>query len=76
MNITELAELVRQMRDAQRTYFRERSPQALSVSKELERCVDRAVDDVLDKQPKLFGRRGRPRGGRGVIGNESAERNL
>lgn len=55
MNITELATLVRQMRDAQRTYFRERSPQALNASKELERRVDRAVADVLDKQPKLFG---------------------
>lgn len=55
MNITELATLVRQMRDAQRTYFRERSPQALNTSKELERRVDRAVADVLDKQQKLFG---------------------
>ncbi len=54
MKLDELALLVRQMRDAQRTYFRERSPQALSTSKELERRIDRVVADVLDKQPKLF----------------------
>ena len=55
MKLDELAQLVLQMRNAQRTYFRERSPQALSVSKELERRIDRVVADVLDKQPKLFG---------------------
>ena len=55
MKIDELARLVRQMRDAQRTYFRERSPQSLSFAKELERRIDRAVSDVLDKQAKLFG---------------------
>lgn len=54
LNAVELAELVRQMREAQRLYFRERSPQALSVAKELERRVDRAVDEVLNEQPKLF----------------------
>lgn len=52
--LDELATLVRQMRDAQKTYFRERSPQALNYSKELERRVDKAVSDVLDKQVELF----------------------
>ena len=55
MTATDLAELVRQMRTAQKTYFRERSPQCLSVSKELERRVDKAVSDVLEKQGRLFG---------------------
>lgn len=54
MSIDDLAQLVRDMRQAQCTYFRDRSPQALSRSKELERRVDRAVSEVLDKQPKLF----------------------
>ena len=54
MTLDELARLVRQMRDAQRAYFRERSPQALSVSKELERRIDRAVANILDTQPRLF----------------------
>lgn len=56
MKVHELAELVRQMRDAQKSYFRERSPQWLSQSKELERRVDRAVSDVLDRQGTLFDR--------------------
>lgn len=54
MKIDDLAKLVREMREAQRSYFTERSPQWLSKAKELERRVDRAVADVLDKQGKLF----------------------
>ena len=54
MKLDELAELVRQMRDAQSNYFRERSPQWLSTARELERRVDRAVVDILDSQKKLF----------------------
>jgi len=47
-------ELVRQMRQAQRAYFRDRSPAALARSKELERAVDRAIAAALTTQPKLF----------------------
>lgn len=54
MKVEQLAELVRQMRDAQRNYFSERSPQWLSTAKELERRVDAAVKEVLDSQMKLF----------------------
>jgi len=54
MKIEEFAELVRQMRDAQKSYFKERSPQWLSTAKELERRVDSAVKNVLDAQKKLF----------------------
>jgi arsenate reductase-like glutaredoxin family protein len=58
MTLDELAALVRQMRQAQNEYFRERSPQYLNLSKELERRVDRAVADILDKQGTLFGKDG------------------
>lgn len=52
--IDELAALVQQMRTAQNDYFRERSPQYLSRSKELERRVDKTVAEVLNKQGNLF----------------------
>ena len=54
MKLRELAELVRQMRDAQRQYFSERSPQVLSKAKELERRVDSEVKYIMDGQKKLF----------------------
>jgi len=54
MKTEDLAVLVREMRDAQKAYFKERSPQQLSVSKELERRVDKVVADILDKQTKMF----------------------
>ena len=62
MKIDELAELVQQMRAAQAKYFRMRRTdaradqlaRALSESKELERRVDKACDDVANKQPRLF----------------------
>ena len=54
MKVDELAELVRQMRDAQKKYFKEREPLALSMARELERRVDKAVTDTLDQQGKLF----------------------
>ena len=62
MKLKELAELVKQMRDAQNTYFKEKSrrwstevdPQWLSTAKELERRVDSAVKNILDGQKKLF----------------------
>ena len=51
---TELATLVKQMRESQKAYFRERSPQWLSTAKELERRVDKMLADILDDQQQLF----------------------
>ena len=52
--LTNLAELVKEMRNAQKCYFRERSPQWLSTAKELERRVDAEVKKLLDSQKELF----------------------
>ena len=54
MNAKQLAELVKQMREAQKTFFRERSQQWLSLSKELERRVDAEITRILDSQKELF----------------------
>ncbi len=55
MTLEELAKLGRSMRDAQRKYFRDRSPQNLNVSKDWERRLDAAVAEVLDDNgPGLF----------------------
>ena len=50
----DFVELVLQMRQAQKDYFRDRSQQALSYSKELERRVDKAASDILNRQGKLL----------------------
>lgn len=53
--IEELAGLARRMREAQRRYFRERTPGSLEESKRLERELDRATAEVLDpRPPSLF----------------------
>lgn len=44
-----LASLVRAMRQAQATYFKTRSQEALLASKNLERQVDNAVSALLDE---------------------------
>ena len=49
----EFVRLVKDMRAAQRRYFRERTPQALEESKRLEREVDAAVKAAGDDQGKL-----------------------
>lgn len=58
MTVTELADLVRRMRDAQRRYFRTRSGEDLDKSKALEREVDLALETALappgEKQGQLF----------------------
>lgn len=54
MKLKDLAELVKQMREAQTLYFQDRSPRRLSIAKELERRVDKACSNVLDQQRKLF----------------------
>lgn len=55
MTLQELAKQIKAMRDAQRKYFRDRSPQNLNASKDLERRLDQDVADVLDeKGPSLY----------------------
>ena len=53
MTVEQLAELVQEMRNAQREYFRTRSGPALDRSKRLEKQVDEALGEVL-RQPGLF----------------------
>ena len=57
MNTAELARLARDMRAAQRAYFRSRTPAALELSKALERQLDAAVARVLEG-PGLFDNEG------------------
>lgn len=56
MTISELAELVRDLRSVQRRYFRERTSEALHASKELEARVDRVLKQLADPPaaPGLF----------------------
>lgn len=50
--------LVKEMREAQKWYFRNRSPQALQKSKDLEKKVDEEIQKELDakhgEQSSLF----------------------
>ena len=54
MTITELANLVAEMRHAQKGYFRTKSDYALDESKRLERRVDEACREVLEGQKRMF----------------------
>ena len=54
MTLTELAQLVKEMREAQKLYFRDRSPQLLDHSKRLERELDLTCKVILDRQKVLF----------------------
>lgn len=47
MSALELARLVQQVRDAQRSYFKTRAPAALTESKRLEGELDRTVRAIL-----------------------------
>ncbi len=49
--VEELASLVKEMRDAQRTYFRTRSGDALAEAKRLEKAVDEAVKTIRNHDP-------------------------
>lgn len=53
---TALMKLVREMRQAQREYFAQRTPAALDVSKRLERAVDRMLAELAsgERQAGLF----------------------
>lgn len=54
MNLADLSRLVADMRSAQKEYFRTRSSTALERSKQLERQVDKALQELADHQPRLF----------------------
>ena len=60
MKLGEYAQLVKEMRAAQKEFFRTprddeaRRRDTVSRSKELERRVDRATEDILDTQAKMF----------------------
>lgn len=48
------AELVGDLRHAQKEYFRTRAAAALEESKRLEKRVDAALSAIAERQPKLF----------------------
>ena len=48
MNLFELVQLVSQMRDQQKVYFKTRSLPALIASKELEKKVDHEIKAIID----------------------------
>jgi hypothetical protein len=53
--LRKFADLVQQMRVAQRAYFRKRTGELLELSKKREREVDQAVKAILDQtHPTLF----------------------
>lgn len=59
MTTGEFADLVQEMRDAQKTYFRTRSNDALEKSKYLEKKVDKLLEERRNRveqkqQPTLF----------------------
>lgn len=49
-----LAEIVKQMRHAQRRYFATRNKEVLAESKRLEALVDAVIGRLYDKQMRLF----------------------
>jgi hypothetical protein len=50
----EFIELVREMRNAQKEYFKTRTKDALNRSKELERKVDAELQSINNTQQTLF----------------------
>lgn len=55
MDIKDLAKKVKDMRDAQKQYFKLRDAESLKKSKALETEVDKAVGAVIGGQVGLFG---------------------
>ena len=53
MTLQELARQVRETRQAQKTYFRTRTSEALETSKRLELALDQVVEEILEA-PSLF----------------------
>ena len=55
MDYQEFTELVRDMRQAQRQYFKTRNPEILEKSKQLEKAVDSEIEaQLLRKQLTLL----------------------
>lgn len=54
MTLIELARKVREMRDAQKTYFRDRTPATLGPAKEQERQVDALCKEILEGHPAML----------------------
>ena len=54
MTLQDLADLVRDMRAAQRRYFRNREPADLQASRKLESRVDVVLDYLARREPDLF----------------------
>ncbi|MBR5162009.1 MAG: hypothetical protein IKS45_12940 [Thermoguttaceae bacterium] len=52
--LLKLANLVQQMRTAQKNYFFKPNKTALEVAKKLEKEVDAALQDIFYPNPKLF----------------------
>lgn len=53
----QIIDVAEEMREAQKLYFRTRSPSALSKSRSLERRLDRLLEEYREqqtKQPVLF----------------------
>ena len=50
MNLTKYAQTVARMREAQRSYFRNRTNLSLKVAKDLEAIVDRETKAILKDQ--------------------------
>ena len=46
-------DLVKEMRDAQKSYFARKSPEKLKRSKELEKQVDKTIEEFNSKQTTL-----------------------
>lgn len=54
MDVKELAQKVKDVRDAQSTYFKNRTPENLEKSKQLERDLDKTVNQILNPQQVIF----------------------
>jgi phosphate uptake regulator len=52
--LTDLATLVSEMRNLQRTFFRTRDGKLIERCKVLEKQVDQACEEIMNKQPRLF----------------------
>ena len=54
MTAIELARRVVEMRKAQKTYFREKTWEALEESKKLERELDKVVAEIIEDRPPMM----------------------
>ena len=54
MTTLELARIVKDMRDAQRSYFAARTPATLEISRQKERALDKVVREIIEDRPALL----------------------